>query len=73
MSANNHKPQGRVMPPKYRFTIEAVFHRTFTKLERLQIAAGYDIVIEHRTYTTNSPGRCHHADMVLRTTKEKKQ
>lgn len=53
----NKPPVGRILPPKFKHVMEVAFHRRLTLKERLQIAVGYNLILQFSARIEYSPGK----------------
>lgn len=62
---HNNPPRGRVLPPKFKQSLDLAFARSFTDEERAKIAAGHSITIHVAIAVEHRPGRIEPACSVL--------
>lgn len=64
------QPQGRVLPPKFKFVIEIpAMSKRLTMLQRLQLFVGYNFIVSGNVHCEHSPGKIR-TEFRIRTTKE---
>lgn len=51
------KPKDRTLPPRWKFRIDADFHRAFTRMERVKILLGFNASIGVSIATEHHSGK----------------